>query len=180
MRCKWRSSRIKYRRRRHRFWRIRRDRYICRHRGFIWEFSRNPNKAETWGRRYPQNCMGRPNNDRGGFVRVVWDDVVVSGSEDAWVPEMGGVVEYHSRYLKLGLIMQAVYSSIENNYDTGEPVSILPLIKQQTTYYSCAAGVASRRTSIKPRLDQFLLPNSPRRTIENSIWQLTSLSATKN
>jgi len=27
-----------------------------------------------------------------------------------------------------------MHSSIENNYDTGKPVSILPLIKQQTDY----------------------------------------------
>jgi hypothetical protein len=30
----------------------------------------------------PPKGMGRPNDDRGRFVRVVWDDVVVSGSED--------------------------------------------------------------------------------------------------
>ena len=83
-------------------------------------------------------------------------------------------------------VMQPVYSSIENNYNTREPVRILPLIKQRTTYYSCTAGVASR-TSFMISINHawtswygFLLPNSPRRTIESSIGQRTSLAATEN
>jgi hypothetical protein len=77
--------------------------------------------------------------------------------------------------------MQPVYSSIEKNDNTREPVSILPLIKQRTNYYACTAGVASRKTSSMISINHawtswygFLLPNSSRRTIENSIEQRTS------